>query len=154
MTYDTVSVIIPTFNRAKTLERALKSILNQTIDVCEIFVCDDGSTDNSKEIVTGINDQRIIWVPGRHSGLPAVPRNRGIKMARGNWVAFLDSDDWWNRFKLEKQIKTLRETKNLACSTEARCFLKNKCIGRVVKFSEKDIEYKDLKIITTLYVAL
>ncbi|MEN9582152.1 MAG: hypothetical protein RL641_106 [Candidatus Parcubacteria bacterium] len=99
-----VSVIIPTWNSASTLIATIKSCLNQTTPPFEILVCDDGSTDNSEGAVRVIGDSRVIWAPGEHSGTPAIPRNRGIAMAKGEWIAFCDSDDEWLPTKLEKQL--------------------------------------------------
>ena len=100
-----ISVIIPTWNRAATLERAIRSALNQTLPPLEVLVCDDGSTDESRELVESINDSRVLWIDGEHSGRPAIPRNRGIRASQGEWFAFLDSDDEWLPEKLEKQLE-------------------------------------------------
>ncbi len=90
-----VSVIIPTWNAAATIKTAVLSALRQTYPPLEILVCEDGSTDNSKEIVESLNDARVRWLTGPHAGQPAIPRNRGIRKATGQWLAFLDSDDEW-----------------------------------------------------------
>ncbi len=101
------SVIIPTYNRSKFLTDTISSVLNQTIADLEVLVCDDGSTDNTKHVVQGIiqKDKRVKWLPGKHAGRPAPARNRGIKEAKGDWIAFLDDDDTWLVDKLEKQIE-------------------------------------------------
>ncbi|CAG5007968.1 hypothetical protein DYBT9275_04166 [Dyadobacter sp. CECT 9275] len=114
-----VSVIIPTWNRASTITRAILSVLNQTKDVKEIIICDDGSTDNTLDIVRDIADPRIRWLSGIHSGLPAVPRNRGLFEAKGEWIAFLDSDDEWLPRKIESQLALISKTKNLAACSNA-----------------------------------
>ena len=100
----TVSVIIPTWNRANTLKRAIVSALNQTHPVTEVLVCDDGSTDNSKQIILELNDKRVKWCEGKRAGMPSIPRNRGIAISTGEWLAFLDSDDEWLPNKIETQI--------------------------------------------------
>jgi len=100
-----VSVIIPTYNRGHTLLNAINSALTQTHPVHEILVCDDGSTDNSEKIVNSVKDQKVKWIPGKPSGRPAIPRNRGIKLSTGDWIAFLDSDDSWHAEKIEKQLQ-------------------------------------------------
>ena len=107
-----VSVIIPTWNRADTLLAALRGALDQTHSPTEILVCDDGSTDNTAEIVAGICDPRVRYLPGVRGGRPAIPRNRGIAASSGEWLAFLDSDDEWLPQKLEQQ---------LALATRLRC---------------------------------
>lgn len=99
-----ISIIIPTFNRAATLGKAIRSALEQTFSPLEVLVCDDGSTDKSREIVRSINDSRVRWIDGERSGRPAIPRNRGIRASRGEWLAFLDSDDEWLPEKFEKQL--------------------------------------------------
>lgn len=99
-----ISVIIPTWNRAVIIKRAIDSALSQTIPPLEILICDDGSTDNTREIVTSYNNPKVKWIKGVHTGLPGVVRNRGIKASRGEWIAFLDSDDWWEKDKLEVQL--------------------------------------------------
>lgn len=100
----TISVVIPTWNRAGTIEAAVRSALAQTVSPLEVLVCDDGSTDDSEARVRAIGDPRICWLPGTRGGRPAIPRNRGIAAARGEWLAFLDSDDVWLPEKLERQI--------------------------------------------------
>lgn len=101
-----ISVIIPTWNRAHSIEAAIKSALEQTFPIHEVLVCDDGSTDETHLLVKAmaVLDPRIIWLPGSHGGRPAIPRNRGIAAASGEWIAFLDSDDTWLPWKLERQL--------------------------------------------------
>lgn len=99
-----VSVVIPTWNRSKLLVQAIRSALSQTHPPLEVLVCDDGSTDDTEQVIKNINDPRVVWVPGKHSGLPAVPRNRGVACAKGEWLAFLDSDDQWLPDKLSHQL--------------------------------------------------
>lgn len=120
-----ISIIIPTWNRADKIEKTIRSVQNQTFQNWEILICDDGSTDNTKEIIETFarEDSRIKWIPGTHAGLPATPRNRGIKQAQGEWLAFLDSDDEWLPEKLEKQIKQLEEKKLKAACTNAYRFI-------------------------------
>lgn len=103
----TVSVIVPTYNRAHYLGEAIESILNQDIQGCqiEIIVVDDGSTDNTKEVLKKFgNSVRYIYQDNRGAG---AARNRGIKKATGEWVAFLDSDDRWLPEKLTLQFRVL-----------------------------------------------
>ncbi len=116
---DSVSVIIPTWNRSNFLLDAITSVLNQSTPVLEVLVCDDGSTDSSEQLVNSINDSRVRWIPGVHSGLPAAPRNRGIEVAKGEWIAFLDSDDVWFKRKIEVQLNYANSNGALALSTNA-----------------------------------
>ncbi len=101
------SVVIPTYNRASSLQRSLDSVLAQSYDNFEILVMDDGSTDNTAEVVASFADPRITYRWDKNFGGPARPRNRGIALAKGEWVAFLDSDDWWAPNKLEFSFTAL-----------------------------------------------
>ncbi len=104
---NTVSVIIPSYNRAAHLERALRSVLGQTSPADEIIVVDDGSTDNTHELVAGIG-QSIQYCYQVNKGVSAA-RNRGIQQASSQWLAFLDSDDEWLPDKLAKQQAFTRQ---------------------------------------------
>lgn len=107
-----VTVIIPNYNRAELLVKAVRSVLGQSLPVLEVLVCDDGSTDDSKQAIDAIGDSRVRWIDGSRGGRPAIPRNRGIRESRGEWLAFLDNDDEWLPDKLEKQ---LRMAEHLGC---------------------------------------
>jgi len=101
-----VSVIIPTYNRAHLVGRAIQSVLDQTYQDFELIVVDDGSTDNTEEIVRRFDDERIRYIRlNENSGSPAAPTNTGIKTARGEYIAVQDSDDEWLPGKLDKQMK-------------------------------------------------
>jgi glycosyltransferase involved in cell wall biosynthesis len=102
-----ISVIIPTYNRAHTIRRAINSVLNQTYKNMEIIVVDDASSDNTEEIVKSINDNRIIFIKHDSNKGGAAARNTGIKASKGNYVAFQDSDDEWYPEKLQLQTAVL-----------------------------------------------
>lgn len=104
-----VSVIIPTYNRAHVLGRALRSVLNQAYQDFELIVVDDGSSDATVEVMSGFADSRIRYLHHEENRGAAAARNSGIKAARGEYVAFLDSDDEWLPEKLEKQIEAFRQ---------------------------------------------
>jgi teichuronic acid biosynthesis glycosyltransferase TuaG len=116
---DSISVVIPNWNGAGTIENAIRSCLRQTAQPKEVLVCDDGSTDNSEEIVRSIGSGIVRWLPGSRSGGPASPRNMGIKTSNGEWIAFLDSDDEWLEKKLESQLALASSLGCKACSTNA-----------------------------------
>lgn len=99
-----MSVIIPTYNRAGLIGRSLQSVLNQTHQDIEVIVVDDASQDDTEQQVRAFSDDRIRYV--RHDGTrgPSATRNTGIKNARCDYVAFLDSDDQWLPEKLERQL--------------------------------------------------
>ncbi|HEY0977966.1 MAG TPA: glycosyltransferase [Flavobacteriales bacterium] len=101
-----VSVIIPTYRRPGDVEAAVKSALIQS-EVLEVLVCDDGSGDATEARIRSIDDARVSWIPGPHAGRPAVPRNRGLAAAKGEWIAFLDDDDSWMPGKLAGQFERL-----------------------------------------------
>lgn len=102
-----VSIILPTFNRAATLKRAIASVLNQDYTNIELIVIDDGSTDNTRDILAEVNDKRVhIFFHDRNLGLGAA-RNTGLNMASGELVAFQDSDDEWLYAKLSIQVQAL-----------------------------------------------
>lgn len=102
-----VSVIIPTYNRARDLQRALTSVLAQTWDSWEALVVDNHSTDNTDAVIAKLPDARISLYKVNNEGVIARSRNVGLAHARGEYVAFLDSDDWWTPDKLEKSIACL-----------------------------------------------
>jgi len=103
-----VSVIIPTRDRADVLGRAVRSVLDQTWPDLEVIVVDDGSSDGTGTVVTGFADERIRLVRREgHIGAGAA-RNEGIRRARGDWIAFLDSDDEWVPTKLARQMARLK----------------------------------------------
>lgn len=106
----TVSVIIPTYNRAKVLERCLQSLVSQTFQDFEVLVCDDGSTDDTEKIVNKfIHNLTIKYYWNENFGSPARPRNIGLSHASGKYIAFLDSDDWWTSQKLEICVQQLEQ---------------------------------------------
>jgi len=103
------SVVIPTYNCANNLKQTIQSVLDQTFSAFEVLVMDDGSTDNTEAVVEAFQDTRIHYAWAENSGGPATPRNRGIEVARGEWVCFLDADDLWNHDKLEKVAGVIAE---------------------------------------------
>lgn len=115
-----VSIIIPTFNRAKKLESALVSVIGQTYENFEILVVDDGSTDNTKEVVDSFSDNRIIYFKKPNEKHPSIARNYALEYVKGDYVAFLDSDDSWKKDKLEKQVRFLEGSPGYVyCFTQA-----------------------------------
>ena len=104
-----VSIIMPSYNTAPYIEETMQSVLNQTYTNWELIIVDDCSTDNTDEVLSRISDSRIrILKNDRNSGA-AVSRNRALREAKGQWIAFLDSDDLWMPEKLEKQISFMEK---------------------------------------------
>ncbi|CAH2573000.1 putative glycosyl transferase [Planktothrix agardhii CCAP 1459/11A] len=102
-----ISVIIPAYNAEKTIRQTIDSVLNQIFQNFEIIVINDGSTDLTLDIVSGINDPRIKIFSYPNSGA-AVSRNRGFDVAKGEYIALLDADDLWTSDKLEAQYNALK----------------------------------------------
>ena len=107
----TVSVIIPTYNRAHLMGRSIQSVLNQTYQDFELIIVDDGSTDNTDDIIKEFQkkDGRIKYIRHEKNKGGSAARNTGIKAARGEYVAFQDSDDEWLLEKLEKQMRIFKD---------------------------------------------
>jgi glycosyltransferase involved in cell wall biosynthesis len=104
----TISVIIPTYNRGYVIRQTLDSVLVQTISDFEILIVDDGSTDDTKQIIDEIKDSRIKYFYQNNGGVSSA-RNLGLKNAQGKFVCFLDSDDLWPANFLQTMIKHLQD---------------------------------------------
>lgn len=109
MQKDMVSIIIPTYNRGYIIERAIQSILCQTYEAFELLIVDDGSTDDTEDVVSKIPDERIRYIKCEKNEGPSAARNEGVRQSRYSYIAFHDSDDEWVADKLEKQMKVLKE---------------------------------------------
>ncbi|KRE62152.1 glycosyltransferase family A protein [Nostocoides sp. Soil756] len=113
MTAPDVSVVIPAYNAADVIARAVRSVLDQEVQDLEVLVVDDASTDDTAAVVTSLaaDDPRVRLVRMEHnSGRPAHPRNRGLVEARGTVVALLDADDHWLPGKLTAQVDAMRRS--------------------------------------------
>ncbi len=118
-----VSLIIPTFNRCSTLNRALTSVLQQTILPDEIIVIDDGSTDATAQMISREFPQ-VNYIAQGNKGVSAA-RNRGIQLAQGDWLAFLDSDDTWLPEKLTTQLHALKKSPKLKICHSDEIWIRN-----------------------------
>ena len=107
------SVVIPTYNHANYLKTALCSVINQNYTNWEAIVVDNNSKDNTLEVINSLNDKRIKVISINNNGVIAASRNKGIKASKGEWIAFLDSDDKWYPNKLEDVNKILKASKNI-----------------------------------------
>ena len=163
----TISVIIPIFNGAKYLRQCLESIKNQKIrndnEILEIILIDDNSTDNIEDVFfkekENLGIQNIFYYKNTKNLGPAKSRNRGTMLAKGDYIAFLDVDDWWEPTKIQKQIDLINKenalfvftgrkniyennsSKNISCM-EKVCLndiLKNNCINCSSVMLRKDI---------------
>jgi glycosyltransferase involved in cell wall biosynthesis len=97
-----ITVGIPSYNHAKFLAKSLNSVINQTYSNLEVIVVDNYSTDGTDDILSGFSDHRISVIKVNNEGSIAISRNTILHKSRGEWIAFLDSDDWWREDKLEK----------------------------------------------------
>ncbi len=104
-----VSVIIPVHNSEKYILECLNSVINQTYKNLEIIVIDDKSTDNSINIIKSIKDKRIKLIELEKNSGAAIARNKGIEISTGDYICFLDSDDYWKLKKIEKQVKFIKD---------------------------------------------
>jgi glycosyltransferase involved in cell wall biosynthesis len=107
-----VSAVIPAYNAAKFIGRAIGSVLSQSFPPSEIIVVDDGSTDDTEAVVAAFGS-RVRYFRTPNSG-PAAARNLGIRVSSGKYIAFLDADDWWLPHKIETQIKILSRNDNIS----------------------------------------
>ncbi|MEJ2610102.1 MAG: glycosyltransferase family 2 protein [Candidatus Thiodiazotropha sp.] len=103
-----VSIIIPTYNYAQFIKESIDSVLLQTYRDFELLIIDDGSTDDTEEIVTEIRDSRLKYIKIPNGGV-SVARNKGLELAQGEYIAFLDADDKWHPEKLELQVRIFNE---------------------------------------------
>ena len=113
-----VTVVIPTYRRQDKLVKAVRSVLNQTIDpsLVEIIICEDGESLASSDFIRNAFDCRVRYLPSAHFGGPAVPRNNGLLHANGDWICFLDDDDVWHPDKLIYQLALIRKFKARMCA--------------------------------------
>ncbi|MCK5533663.1 glycosyltransferase family 2 protein [bacterium] len=131
-----ISVIIPTYNRQEFLKIALQSVLNQTLQDFELLIIDDGSTDNTREMVKSFNNQKIKYFYQKNQGVSSA-RNRGIKLAQAPFISFLDSDDTWKKEKLAIQYKTMTENHQYLLSHTEELWYKNAKILNPRKIHKK-----------------
>ncbi len=140
-----LSVIVPCFNASKTITKCVDSILNQTYRVNEIVLVDDCSQDNTWSILQSIQSSHsdvaiVIMSTDKNSG-PSVARNLGIKSAKSNWIAFLDSDDYWDETKIEKQVRVYHENDDVKLIS---------CAYKKKKLPER-IDYKEISFSATCF---
>jgi glycosyltransferase involved in cell wall biosynthesis len=114
-----VSVIIPTYNRAERINRAISSVLQQTFEDLEIIVVDDGSTENIRGVIENFHSQKIVYMRHENNLGVSAARNTGMRAAKGKYIAWLDSDDEWLPSKLERQVTAMdkaRDNVGLCCT--------------------------------------
>jgi teichuronic acid biosynthesis glycosyltransferase TuaG len=108
---------MPVYNAEKYIYQAVKSVYNQNVPV-EMLVIDDGSTDRTEEMILPFMIRPDFqYIKNEKNTGAAASRNRGVKMAKGRYIAFLDADDWWEEGKLSEQLKIMKKTGAVLCST-------------------------------------
>ena len=139
-----VSVVIPTYNRAAKVQDAIESVLAQTFSDLEVIVVDDGSSDDTGKVLSEAFGDRIRYYAQANQGA-SVARNKGIAEARGEWIAFLDSDDLWEKDKLEWQFKALERfgPQCGGCYTDVRFFNHPGNTDHVSNWRKRAIGMKD-----------
>ncbi|HOD27262.1 MAG: glycosyltransferase family 2 protein [Bacteroidales bacterium] len=142
-----ISIITPCYNSVDFISQTIDSVIAQTYTDWEMIIVDDNSKDNSPEIIQAYcrKDPRIKYIrTERPSGSPTLPRNIGLKHARGRFIAFLDSDDMWLPTKLEEQLKLFRENKvAIVYSNYEKISEEGKRGNRIIKAPAK-ADYKTL----------
>ena len=121
----TVSIIVPTKNRAEYFAQAIQSALHQTFEDFEIVVVDSASTDNTRTIVENFKDKRIRYIRQDEDRGQSASRNEGVKHAKGEFVAFLDDDDLWFPAKLDKQLRKILKNPNVGLVSTGRISFKD-----------------------------
>lgn len=139
-----VSVVMPVYNGEKYIQKAVDSVLAQEVSL-ELIIIDDGSTDRTEEVLEKYkNHGEIRCLKNKKNTGVSGSRNRGVKEARGTYVAFLDADDWWEKDKLKKQIALLEETGCVLCSTGRELVQPDgRSAGKYIPVKEK-ITYREL----------
>ena len=150
---DKVSVVIPVHNAEKFIKDTVESVFSQTYDNIELILCENNSTDSTKDILGEMTDSRIKVLNLTNVEDAAGARNAGVKEADGRYIAFLDADDLWQKDKLEKQIAFMKEKKAAFCFTGYEFADEDaKPMGKIVKVPE-NISYNEALKNTTIFTS-
>lgn len=140
-----VSVIMLAYNRGHLILESIKSVLEQSFSDYELLIIDDGSTDNTKDIIENISDSRISYFYTSHTGKMSYLRNFGTANSKGEYIAFIDSDDLWQKDKLKNQVKILNNHLDIGMTfSDVEIFDKNGVFKKGIynSLSKKKIFYK------------
>lgn len=142
-----VSVIMPAYNAEKTIKEAVSSVISQTEKDWELIVVDDGSIDNTAEILTklSLEDKRIRFLKNDKNRGVCYTRNKAISLAEGEWIAFLDSDDIWFPKKLQKQLELAKKYPDMAICYTASDFMNEK--GEKFDYILEAVEMTDYNLL-------
>ena len=135
------SVVIPLYNKEKYISRAIKSVIEQTYKIFELIIIDDGSIDNSVNIVKKHKDSRIRLIEQENSGVSAT-RNKGIKNAKYNYIAFLDADDEWKPNFLDTIVRRIESLSNVEALDE-RLYTEVAILSDKLDVNEEKIRLKE-----------
>jgi len=155
-----VSVIMPTYNHARFIGEAIDSVLNQTYKNLELIIIDNYSKDNTEKIVASYKDDRIKYLKFKNNGVIAASRNYGIRHSKGEYIAFLDSDDKWVKCKLERQLSCFKDNTIMGVATdvafESPIYYKRTYFGKSKKgyklYHYHDLLHKNLIVTSSVVV--
>ena len=144
------SIVIPTYNRVDILSRSVDSVLSQTYQKFELIIIDNGSTDDTQQwLHDNYQDDRVIYHYQKGSGSPASPRNTGISLAKGQWVCLLDSDDRWDKYKLQCVFDSIQANTDVdvVCHNENVYYESTDSVDKILKYGPaSNSMYKDMLI--------
>ena len=143
-----VSIVIPVYNASEYLKECIDSVINQTYKNLEIILVNDNSTDNSINIINSFRDKRIKVINFNENKGVSIARNRGVEVSTGNLICFLDSDDYWYKDKIEKQVEFIKDKAFIYSDYE---YLKNGKRKRVN--APKTITYHQALKNTTIFTS-
>ena len=138
-----ITIVIPVYNRASLIKRTIDNILDQTYQDIEIVVSDDGSTDNIEAVMQTISDLRVRFLKSEKNMGACHARNMGIEAARGEYIAFQDSDDLWDTHKLQKQLDALKAGNADVCICRMKFVYEN---GIEKQFHDQNFVQKDITL--------
>ena len=145
-----VSIIMPNYNGEKYLKETIDSVVSQSYRNWELIITDDCSSDNSLEIIERYGDERIRVIASKENCGAAVSRNKAIAAANGRWLAFLDSDDLWDKDKLSLQLKFMNEEK---CAFSFTHYYFDRNDGALKEFAPPKDRYDYKAILKHCYIA-
>lgn len=151
-----VSIVMPSYNTANYISDSIRSIQAQTYKNWELIIVDDCSTDNSMDVIRSFNEPRIRILQNERNSGTAISRNYALRLAKGKWIAFLDSDDIWASEKLEKQIHYMKKNNYAFTFTDYRICLNGTWLpyintGPNVVTKRKMYDYCYFSTITVIY---
>ena len=152
-----VSVVIPVYNVEKYIGETIKTVLEQSYSNLEVILVEDGSTDNSLEIIEKyleqLKEERFILLKNSQNSGAAISRNLGVEHAKGRFVCYLDADDLWEKSKIEKQVKFMMDKKvGFSFTSYEFCDEDCKGLGKIAKVPPQ-INYKEALESTTIFTS-